>query len=339
MNRVAQHARANSQSRRQRRGCVLAFERLPLSVSVGLLAAAAMQFTMSTANAQQEGRRTTGRSTSATTTITDPELTEISNPRLRAHFQSNRVLQSRPAATASESENHGSSTSHERAERQATWAAPARSAPASAALRKTPSAAPVQRASYEQTVDASTRSTGSLTTNDDAASDTAAHVTPTEPQETSQEQNAEAPAAIASATAPAPAFLDLSGEVNSSEKRSGKAIGEHGAELSMETSPQHVLYRAVAWIVIALCMFSLAALGVRKWQRQRGLLPTSNGSSRVLETLSLGPGRAVSLIEMSGYRALVAFDAGGIKQLVLAPRSFDEELNLNDEPEEVMKAS
>jgi flagellar biogenesis protein FliO len=338
MNRVAQHTHANSQSRRQRRGCVLAFERLPLSVSAGLLAAAAMQFTMSTADAQQEGRRTTSRSTSATTTTSDPELTEISNPRLRAHFQSNNVLQSRPAATASESEKRGSSTSHDRAERQATWASPSRSAPASAALRETPSASPIQRASYEQTVDASTRSTGSLTTNDDAASETAAHVTPTEAQETTQEQNAEAPA-IASATSPAPAFLDLSGEGNSSKKGSGKAIGEHGAELSIETSPQHVLYRAVAWIVIALCMFSLAALGVRKWQRQRGLLPVSNGSSRVLETLSLGPGRAVSLIEMSGYRALVAFDTGGIKQLVLAPRSFDEELNLNEEPEEIVKAS
>lgn len=338
MNRVAQHAHANSQSRRQRRGCVLAFERLPLCVSTGLLAAAAMQFTMNTADAQQEGRQTTSRSTSATTTKTASELTEINNPRLRAHFQSNNVLQSRPATKDSESEPRGSSTIHDRVERPATWAAPARSAPASAALRKTPSAGPIERASYEQTVEAST---GSLTTNDDVASNESAQITPTEPKETTQEQNAEAPApaAIASATTPAPAFLDLSGEGNSSEKRSGKAIGEHGAELSIETSPQHVLYRAVAWIVIALCMFSLAALGVRKWQRQRGLLPVSNGSSRVLETLSLGPGRAVSLIEMAGYQALVAFDAGGIKQLVLAPRSFDEDLNLNDEPEETMKAS
>ncbi|MFN9717810.1 MAG: hypothetical protein ACK58L_03895 [Planctomycetota bacterium] len=121
-------------------------------------------------------------------------------------------------------------------------------------------------------------------------------------------------------------FLDLTGQTTSASAESGKPVGEHGAALSIEPSPQQVLYRAVAWLVIALCLFSLAALGVRKWQRQRGLLPTNNSSSRVLETLSLGPGRAVSLIEMAGHRALVAFDAGGIRHMVLAPRSFDEDL-------------
>jgi len=118
-------------------------------------------------------------------------------------------------------------------------------------------------------------------------------------------------------------FLDLTGERPLADSAdSTRQPGERGAEVSIETSPTQVLMRAVAWIVIALCLFSLAALGVRRWQRERGLLPTSNSRSRVLETLSLGPGRTVSLIEMAGYRALVASDAGGIKQLVIASASF-----------------
>ncbi len=125
-------------------------------------------------------------------------------------------------------------------------------------------------------------------------------------------------------------FLDLRDEA----KPNGTAapVGERGAEVSIESSPMQVLSRAVAWIVIALCLFSLAALGVRRWQRQRGLLPTPGSRSRVIETLSLGPGRSVSLIEMAGHRALVAFDAGGIKQLVLTPPSFQDELTEADEP-------
>ncbi len=125
-------------------------------------------------------------------------------------------------------------------------------------------------------------------------------------------------------------FLDLREEA----KPNGPAasVGERGAEVSIESSPMQVLSRAVAWIVIALCLFSLAALGVRRWQRQRGLLPTPGSRSRVIETLSLGPGRSVSLIEMAGHRALVAFDAGGIKQLVLTPPSFQDELTEADEP-------
>lgn len=125
-------------------------------------------------------------------------------------------------------------------------------------------------------------------------------------------------------------FLDLRDETK--PDRSSAPIGERGAEVSVVTSPVQVLSRAVAWIVIALCLFSLAALGVRRWQRQRGLLPTPGSRSRVLETLSLGPGRSVSLIEMAGHRALVAFDAGGIKQLVLTPPSFQDELTEADEP-------
>jgi flagellar biogenesis protein FliO len=118
-------------------------------------------------------------------------------------------------------------------------------------------------------------------------------------------------------------FLDLTGESPmAASAASGGIAGDSAAEISAASSPTQVIMRAVAWVVIALCLFSLAALGVRRWQRERGLLPTSNSRSRVIETLSLGPGRSVSLIEMSGYRALVAFDAGGIKQLVLAPTSF-----------------
>ena len=122
-------------------------------------------------------------------------------------------------------------------------------------------------------------------------------------------------------------FLDLrqhESAVSVSHESSAANAGQ--AEVSLNSGPLQVLMRAVAWIVIALCLTSLTFLGLRRWQRQRGLLPTTNAKCKVLETLSLGPGRTVSLIEMAGFRALVASDAGGIRSLVLAPSNFQEEL-------------
>ncbi len=85
--------------------------------------------------------------------------------------------------------------------------------------------------------------------------------------------------------------------------------------------------RMMAWMIILMCLFCLTILGLRKWQRSRGLLPSTNGQSKVLETLSLGPGKSVSLIEMRGMRAFVGLDAGGIRSIVPAPRSFEDELS------------
>ncbi len=124
-------------------------------------------------------------------------------------------------------------------------------------------------------------------------------------------------------------FLDLTqNESPDAEKHNETLSADSGnAEVVLSSSPIQVLMRAVAWIVIALCICSLTFLGLRRWQRQRGLLPTTNAKCRVLETLSLGPGRTVSLIEMAGFRALVASDAGGIRSLVLTPADFQDELN------------
>jgi flagellar biogenesis protein FliO len=122
-------------------------------------------------------------------------------------------------------------------------------------------------------------------------------------------------------------FLDLT---SSSSASSSPATSEQAAaatlDVSMTSSPAQVVMRAVAWISIVLCVCCLIILGARRWQRERGLLPTTTSRSRVMETLSLGPGRTVSLIEMHGYRALVATDAGGIRSLVLAPASFEDSL-------------
>ena len=159
-------------------------------------------------------------------------------------------------------------------------------------------------------------------------SETISELQPT-PSAASEQKPAEISLPLKS-SADAGMFLDLRDDAK--PKNASAPIGERGAEVAIETSPVQVLSRAVAWIVIALCLFSLAALGVRRWQRQRGLLPTPGSRSRVIETLSLGPGRSVSLIEMAGHRALVAFDSGGIKQLVLTPPSFQDELTEADEP-------
>ena len=122
-------------------------------------------------------------------------------------------------------------------------------------------------------------------------------------------------------------FLDLTQDESSDTVPGARnSAGTMNADVTLKSAPLQVLMRAVAWIVIALCLTSLTFLGLRHWQRQRGLLPTTNSKCKVLETLSLGPGRTVSLIEMAGFRALVASDAGGIRSLVLAPSNFQEEL-------------
>ena len=121
-------------------------------------------------------------------------------------------------------------------------------------------------------------------------------------------------------------FLDLSnGSLAVSEKDTNQTTAPD-LGVSMSSSPTQVLMRAVAWIAIVLCVCCLGVLGARRWQRERGLLPTVSSRSKVIETLSLGPSRTVSLIEMHGYRALVATDAGGIRSLVLAPSPFEDSL-------------
>lgn len=154
----------------------------------------------------------------------------------------------------------------------------------------------------------------------------------TEAERSDSEQSGDVAAAGYKVTEkPAAVFLDLTGAADHSDSATASQLSVvsselgSGAEVTAAESPAHVVMRAVAWVVIALCLFSLGALGVRRWQRQRGLLPAPNSRSRVLETLSLGPGKTVSLIEMAGYRALVASDAGGIRQLVLASSSFNDD--------------
>ena len=138
-------------------------------------------------------------------------------------------------------------------------------------------------------------------------------------------------AVVSTPTEPSELFLDLTTISNSNMKSESAQAMAATLDLSVTSSPTQVIMRAVAWISIVLCVCCLIVLGTRRWQRQRGLLPTTTSRSRVLETLSLGPSRTVSLIEMHGYRALVATDAGGIRSLVLAPATFEE--NLQEEQE------
>jgi len=80
------------------------------------------------------------------------------------------------------------------------------------------------------------------------------------------------------------------------------------------------------WTIIVLCLCVLTVLGIRQWQRGRGMLPVDNGSARVLETVSLGPNRMVSLVALGDVRAIVGCDAAGIRSIVLAPPSFEDAL-------------
>lgn len=113
-------------------------------------------------------------------------------------------------------------------------------------------------------------------------------------------------------------FLDLTSDLDS---QTGRSKSRSAASESADP-----IIRTLATCVIVGCLSILVILGLRRWQRSRGLLPGAGGRSRVIETLSLGPGRTVSLIEMDGIRALVGADSGGIRTIVMAPRGFSEEL-------------
>ncbi|MCA9034211.1 MAG: flagellar biosynthetic protein FliO [Planctomycetaceae bacterium] len=121
-------------------------------------------------------------------------------------------------------------------------------------------------------------------------------------------------------------FLDLraeSADASSPQVPFSKSPGEEAIN-SGSVFPKSRFITTVIWLIVLLCILILSVIGMRKWQQSRGLLPVSNGQSRVLQTLSLGPGRTISLIEMDGLRALVGSDSGGIRTIVLTPPSFEE---------------
>lgn len=124
-----------------------------------------------------------------------------------------------------------------------------------------------------------------------------------------------------SAAQGAKAFIDLSGPAESLA-----AVASPSA-VTASTMDQ---VRLGAWMLILFCGMVLAVLAMRRWKRNQGLLPATGKTSRVVETLSLGPGRSVSLIEIAGMRALVGADTGGIRTIVMAPRTFDDEIRDND---------
>jgi flagellar biogenesis protein FliO len=128
--------------------------------------------------------------------------------------------------------------------------------------------------------------------------------------ETSTSQQADAP--------PAKPFLDLTTDTAGEQAEMATGTEDGTKELFM---------RLAVWTVIILCLCVLTMLGLRHWQRRQGILPPKAGQARVLETLAIGPGRAVSLVQLGSVRAVVGTDGSGIKTIVLAPPAFDEELD------------
>lgn len=93
-----------------------------------------------------------------------------------------------------------------------------------------------------------------------------------------------------------------------------------------DSETNELFTRLAVWTVIILCLCVLTVLALRRWQRRQGILPAGAGRSRVLETLAIGPGRAVTLVQLGDVRALVGTDGSGINTIVLAPPAFEEEL-------------
>jgi flagellar biogenesis protein FliO len=107
------------------------------------------------------------------------------------------------------------------------------------------------------------------------------------------------------------------------------------AQADAEVSDTSGLFTKLAvWTVIILCLCVLTVLGLRRWQKNQGLIPEHVGQARVLETLAIGPGRAISLIQLGDVRAVVGTDGSGIKTIVLAPPAFEDELGEFDDNED-----
>ena len=100
-------------------------------------------------------------------------------------------------------------------------------------------------------------------------------------------------------------FLDLTAEQSAS------------AELRPEPATNSELFVQLAiWTVIILCACVLVVLGIRYVQRRQGLLPETDHQSRVLQTLSLGAHRTVSLVQLGEVRAIVGCDSTGVSNIV-----------------------
>ncbi|MEQ9407237.1 MAG: flagellar biosynthetic protein FliO [Fuerstiella sp.] len=133
-------------------------------------------------------------------------------------------------------------------------------------------------------------------------------------------------AAGTTAAAPPPgqtAFLDLD-----------QADQAAAATNTGQVSDIDMVVRFVIWTVIVLCLCVLTVLGLRRWQKKQGILPVSQGNSRVLETVALGANRSISLVQLRDIQALVGCDASGIQSIVLAPPPFDASLAETDIPAE-----
>ncbi len=109
-----------------------------------------------------------------------------------------------------------------------------------------------------------------------------------------------------------------------------EASETENANAAAEPTNQDLLIGFATWATILLCLSVLTVLGIRRWQRSRGILPASNSNSRVLETVSLGPSRSVSLVQLGDVRAVVGCDGTGVSSIVLAQPSFEGALTDSD---------
>jgi flagellar biogenesis protein FliO len=157
---------------------------------------------------------------------------------------------------------------------------------------------------------------------------TQATYSPSQPVETEQQIKQVSAAEAESSESSAPAFLDL----DNSEAT------QAGTEAAPQTDMDMIL-RLATWTIIILCLCVLTVLGLRSWQKKHGMLPVTQGNSRVLETVSIGPNRSVCLVQLRDIQAVVGCDASGIQSIVLAPPSFDTALAETDEPAEVFETT
>ncbi|HIE98244.1 MAG TPA: hypothetical protein EYG03_10475 [Planctomycetes bacterium] len=126
--------------------------------------------------------------------------------------------------------------------------------------------------------------------------------------------------------APAP-FLDLTDEALDGTTAS-----------TDETTSTDMLIRLGTWTIIIMCLCGLTALAIRRWQTKHGMLPVARGQSQIVETVSLGANRTVSLVELRGVQALVGCDASGIQSIVPVPPAFPDILD-SGEPESTLSQS
>ena len=119
---------------------------------------------------------------------------------------------------------------------------------------------------------------------------------------------------------------ELDSNVNALETESAIPGAKHldwGGAGGFEPSSYHL---KLAW-KLSLCLLILfgASVAFLVWKRRSGWTPVpTSRHMRVVETINVGPGITIRLMDVGTQRVLVGHDRQGLKRMVVLHREFDD---------------